>query len=374
MGQRARVVLIGAGHAHLYLARRAAEFRRRGIELILVDPTGFWYSAMATGMLGGRYSREEDHVDAHALITRSGGRAVRASASRIDLAERVVHLDTGDPIEYDVLSLNIGSVTQSSEVAGAAERAWTVKPIADLWSLRLELEQRFRDDPQRGAQVVVVGGGATGCEVAANIDGLARRWGSRAKITLLTRGSRLVEELPERADELLREFFGARSAEIHFATALESVESGAVTTDDGREHEFDALVLATGLSAPPLVRELGLPVTEDGRLKLTSELHAVGDDRVFGAGDCACPEGHVLPRLGVFAVREAPVLLHNLLALLEGRRLKAFEPQERWLTILNLGDGTALATRGQFVLHGSISMWLKERIDRRFMRKYRLPP
>jgi NADH dehydrogenase FAD-containing subunit len=71
-------------------------------------------------------------------------------------------------------------------------------------------------------------------------------------------------------------------------------------------------------------------------------------------------------------VRQNPVLLHNLLAALEGRELKVFEPQADYLLIFNLGDGRGIFHRRGWVWDGRPAFWLKDRIDRRFMRKFQL--
>jgi NADH dehydrogenase FAD-containing subunit len=100
-------------------------------------------------------------------------------------------------------------------------------------------------------------------------------------------------------------------------------------------------------------------------------LHSIADNRIFASGDCAAMEGHDLPKLGVFGVRQASHIYSNLLASLDGKPLTNYTPQQRYLAILNLGDGTGLATWGPFWWRGHSSMWLKNSIDRRFLESYR---
>jgi hypothetical protein len=75
--------------------------------------------------------------------------------------------------------------------------------------------------------------------------------------------------------------------------------------------------------------------------------------------------------LGVFGVRGAPVLRHNLMAAAAGTSCREFRPQRVWLSILNLGNGEGLLSWGPLWWQGRVSMWLKDRLDRRFMEKYR---
>ncbi len=145
-------------------------------------------------------------------------------------------------------------------------------------------------------------------------------------------------------------------------------------TADGSEVPFDVLVAAIGLVPPRLIRATGLPSDEDGGLLVDESLRSVGDPRIFGGGDCIALRGHTLARVGVHAVRQASILRHNLIAALENRpdwAYRRFRPQQEVLQILNLGNGTGLAARGDWFWHGKLALQLKDLIDRRFLATYR---
>src|SRR5438270_6296810 len=165
MAQRA--VLLGAGHAHLFTLKRTTAFVRRGFELVLVAPEIFWYSGLATGVLAGNYPPERDQIDVGALVGAGGGRFLRARATGIDVAAQTVSLDLGSSLSYDVLSCNLGSEVPLDAVPGAATHGYAVKPIRNLWELRQALEARMGSAPRPAIRIVIVGGGATGCEIAA---------------------------------------------------------------------------------------------------------------------------------------------------------------------------------------------------------------
>jgi NADH dehydrogenase FAD-containing subunit len=163
-----------------------------------------------------------------------------------------------------------------------------------------------------------------------------------------------------------------RGVEVVLHAPVVRVESQAVTTADGKKVPYDFLVHAMGLKPPAVLRASGLPTTEDGALVVDAFLRSVADPRVFGGGDCIALQGHELAKVGVYAVRESPVLCHNLLASLEGTPLRSFRPQRRFLLILNLGDGTGLLTWGPLYWHSQLAFWLKDRIDRAFLREYQM--
>lgn len=362
-------MLIGAGHAHLHVAKNASQFSHRNADLVLVDPGNFWYSGLATGMLGGMYEPALDQVDVQKLIERAGGGFLRDTAIELDRERRVVRLASGAVIDYALLSINAGSEVAIPEEMVAADNMWTVKPIANLWRLREQLVRGMHERGDQGLSVIVIGGGATGCEIALNIDALARKCGGRVRVTLISRSERLLKRHPAGAAHRIEVCMKRRGIDVLAATPFGRVESGFASCGD-RHLAFDALVVATGLRPPAFMRDFGLKVDEEGGLCVDRYLRSHSDPRVFGAGDCIALDEHKLPRLGVFGVRQAPVLLNNLLATLDDQALREYQPQKRYLAILNLGCGDGLATWAGFYWRGRASLWWKDRIDRRFLALY----
>ena len=121
-----------------------------------------------------------------------------------------------------------------------------------------------------------------------------------------------------------------------------------------------------------MLRTLGLPVEADGALRVDAYLRSPADPLVHGGGDCVAFDERPLARAGVYGIRQAPVLLDNLLAALNGGPPRPFGPQRHYLWIMNLGDGTGLAMRGNLWWHGRAALRLKDWIDRRFLGTYAL--
>ncbi len=370
LGRAQTVVLVGAGHVHLYVAAHAGEFVTKGARVVLIDPGEFWYSGLATGMLGGRYESAEDRVDAQALAETHGAEFIKDRVEAVDTSTRRLRLAGGAELAYDYLSLNVGSRVNADGIAAVADdrSVWAVKPISNLWKLREHLEARFRADET--PRVAVVGGGPTGCEVAANLAALATRHHRKVHVTLLTPADRLITQDPVGAARRLQRELIRSGVDIRTHVRVVLREGNSLIAEDGRHIPADLVVLATGLEAHPLVQTTGLPTRPKHGLRINRSLHSIADERVFAGGDCAAMEGFDLPKLGVFGVRQAACIHANLLASLERKPLIEYQPQKRFLAILNLGDGTALATWGPFWWHGRSSMWVKDFIDRRFLEKY----
>ena len=101
-------------------------------------------------------------------------------------------------------------------------------------------------------------------------------------------------------------------------------------------------------------------------------LQSVEHPELFGGGDCICFEPSPLAKVGVYAVRQSPVLLRNLMGALEGWELRPFHPQTSYLLILNMGDRRGIFWRGKRVWHGRIPFWIKNRLDLAFMRRFQV--
>lgn len=365
------MVLIGAGHVNLYVTAHADTLISRGARVVLVDPGAFWYSGMATGVLGGRYEPAEDRVDLRTLTQAYGVELIQDRVAAVETGARRLRLAGGGDLAYDYLSINVGSRVNGNAIVGAEHdpSVWSVKPISNLWKLREHLEARWRAG--QAPRVAVAGGGPTGSEVAANLAALATRHDSDMRVNLITRGDRLIKQAPAGAARLLKRKLTRRGVVIRTHTHIVRREGESLIAEDGSRIHADVVVLATGLEANSLVDAVGLPTHPREGLRINGKVHSIADARVFAGGDCAAMEGFDLPKLGVFGVRQAAYIHVNLLASLEGTPLAEYKPQKRYLAILNLGDGTALSTWGPLWWNGRSSMWLKDVIDRRFLAGYR---
>jgi NADH dehydrogenase FAD-containing subunit len=121
-----------------------------------------------------------------------------------------------------------------------------------------------------------------------------------------------------------------------------------------------------------MFKSSGLPVGEDGGLLVNSFLHSVSFRNIFGGGDCVSFKGNPLPKVGVYAVRQNPILFQNLMAALEGRPLKPFIPQKNFLAILNMGNARGILWWRNWTWEGRFCFLLKDYIDRAFMRKFQV--
>lgn len=366
-GRPWRVVLVGAGHTHVQLLRALQGGERlscRDHELVLVAPGDFWYSGLAPGVLAGQYPPALGRIDVENLARGAGATLIRDRAMSGSPAARTLELERGGALRWDVLSVNVGSRSSGGLSSAGATPTVPVKPIPHL----LEIPMLLRRQAEQGLRmrVVIAGGGASGCEVALVITRRAEREGTALDLSLVS-GGRILEGAPAGAARTLRRVLRGRGVEVMEGTRVERVAGNTAVLASGATRRADVVVDATGLAPPALVERLGLPRGPDGGLLVDRCLRSVADAHVFAVGDCASFRPRPLPRVGVYAVRQAGVLRANLGAVLDGEQLHPFRPQRRYLLILNLGDGTGLAVRGRLHVRARWVFRLKDRLDRRFL-------
>lgn len=356
------LLLVGSGHAHLHLVRQAHQLAEAGYRVTLLAPRWFDYSGSASAIAASGRDPGSGRLDVAALA-RGRVEHVVGVATAVDLAARTVLTDDpGATHHWDVVSFNIGSVAREIPGSAVPDSVVRIKPLQQLAGLHDLLRQ---PSGEGGHTVTVVGGGASGVELAGH---LAIRSDVRL-VRLLEAGPTLAASLPAGAGRRLAALLRRRGVAVHTGTGTTDVRADHTVLADGRRLDHDIAVLATGLAPPPLATraDLGGP---DG-IPVRATLQHRDHDDVYAVGDCADFLPHPLDRVGVHGVRQGPVLLDSLLARAAGQPVPSYHPQHAMLSVLDLGGGTAMAARGSHYWLGRSSLALKRWIDRRWLRAYR---
>ena len=361
MTGKTRLLLVGAGHAHLHLLRHAHQLRRAGYVVTLVAPPWFDYSGVAAGIAVGARNPAAGRIDV-ARLTRGQVEHRHTQVDELDPDARVAVCENGDVVAWDVVSFNIGSVAATPPGVRVHDDVVRVKPLDDLRRLR---EHVAGPGPRPGLRVTVVGAGPSGIELAAQ---LAVATGV-AHVTLLESGPTLGTFLPAQAASRLTPLLESRGVAVRCGVELDQVGASQTVLRDGTALPHDVAVLATGLAPPTLATTAPWGGAQGFPVRAT--LQHRDNDVVYAAGDCADFLPGRLPRIGVHGVRQGPVLLEALLARATGSAAPVYSPQARALSILDLGAGTALAVRGRHWWLGRASLLLKRAIDRRWLTSYR---
>ena len=369
------VVLVGGGHAHVQVLRAQLMAPLPGARVIVVvDRPVAAYSGMVPGFVAGQYPVHALEIDVRPLARRAGARVVVARAERVDPARRQLHLAGRPPLPYDLCSLNIGSTVAGLGLPGVREHALSTRPIGRFVArIDAALDDLARRPGGQPAEVVVVGAGAGGVELAFCLQARLSAEGRGARVHLLGAGPHPLPGQPQRVVGRVRAAARARGIAVRDGVRVAAITDDAVHLEGGGRIPADLVVWVAGAAPHGLARDSGLPTEDRGFVRIDDQLRVVGRSDLFAVGDCAVLDSWPgCPRAGVHAVRQGPVLAANLAASLRGARLETYSPQRDFLTLLNLGDGRAIGARNGLALDSRVAFALKDRIDRRFMQRFQV--
>jgi pyridine nucleotide-disulfide oxidoreductase family protein len=363
-----RLLLVGAGHANAQVLRSLADAPLPGVEVTVVTPNILApYSGMVPGWLSGAYDFSEICVDFGPLAAAAGAKVIVDEIRELAPDQRRATLASGATVDYDVLSLNVGSTLKPPALPG--KLVLSLRPLGRLrksWEALLgEIE---RSAPEASFTVTAVGGGAAGVEALLGCLGRLRasRPGLAVNGILVTRGKALLPGLAPGAVQAAHKKLVKAGVTVLLGTEFnESIADAS-----------DLILWATGAQAHDWQRNSGLALSDRGFIRIDEQLRSVSHPDVYAVGDCA-EWDKPLPKAGVYAVRMGPILIRNLRASLGDGASEIYKPQRNFLVLLATGDNRAIASRGGWSAHGTLIgrlLWhWKDHIDRKFLNRFVFP-
>lgn len=379
------IVIVGGGAGGLELAtalgRRRRWRRKQGVEVILVDrnPTHLW-KPLLHEVATGAMDSSVDEVSYRALARQHGFRFVIGEFSGLDRGRKqitlsAIHDDQGAQVlperhlSYDTLVLGIGSVTNDFNTPGVKEHCLFLDSPQQaqrfqkrFLNLLMRADNARRQSPVSSVAINIVGGGATGVELSAELMAAVstvRDYGfpdlsrEALEVTLLEAGPRLLPALPERLSENTRKELQKLGIQVRLESAVTQAEPGALMTEGGERLPADLMVWAAGVRGPDILSHLDLTLTRSGQMRVHETLQSVDDPAIFALGDCAaCPQGedgHFVPPRAQSAHQMASQLLDNLRCHIDGKPLKDFRYVDHG-SLVTLSHYSAVGT-----LMGSLS-------------------
>ncbi|GJJ01455.1 NADH dehydrogenase [Duganella rhizosphaerae] len=273
-------------------------------------------------------------------------------------------------VGYESLVLAIGSTSNYFGVPGAAEHTISLNATEDAERFRLTLlklltqaELQKSTRPEAGVDIVIIGGGATGVELAAELreaSGVYAAYGFRqlraerdVRITLLEGAPRILAPLPEKVSAAALALLHQRAIKVVTATRVTAIAADAVTAGDV-VYPAQLVVWAAGIKAPDILSQLGLPTNKSGQIEVDARLAVPGHAGVYALGDCAAcagPDGRLVPPRAQAAHQQADYLVETLM-----RQQRGKAPQRQPYVYRDYGS---LVSVGQSTSVGSLMGSLK---------------
>jgi len=273
-------------------------------------------------------------------------------------------------VRFDSLVLAVGSTSNYFGVPGAAEHTISLNATEDAERFRLTLLKlltlaslKKSAQPDAGIDVVIIGGGATGVELAAELreaSGVYAAYGFRqlqaerdVRITLIEGAPRILAPLPEKVSTAALELLHQRAVTVVTNTRVTAISATQVSAGDV-SYPAQIVVWAAGIKAPDFLKELGLPTVKSGQIDVGPDLSVKGFDYIYALGDCAAcagSDGKLVPPRAQAAHQQADYLVTTFL-----RQQKGKAPQSKPYVYRDYGS---LVSFGQTTSVGSLMGSLK---------------
>lgn len=358
-----RLVLAGGGHGHLAFLHALARQPLAGVQVQLVVPhPRQFYSGMLPGWMAGAYTAESCVIDLEPLAARADVELIIDRVGGMDAGRRCVALSDGRHLEYDLLSLDVGSESDLSCLEAAGPLLMPVRPLDTFvacWPKLLDEARR-----RGGCRLAVIGAGAAGVELAFAAQYALARLGDVAVTVVASERGLLPGHAPAvvaRVRRLLQE----RGIDLVQGLAA-GVEKG-LQLASGRALPVDAVIAATGARAPCWLRLSGLALDRGGFVLVGPTHASLSHPDVFAVGDVCARHDLSMCKSGVHAVHAGRVLAQNLAARLSGESLKSYTPRRRSLYLLATQPGHAVLSWGGLSTSGAWVWRWKDHIDRGYV-------
>lgn len=370
------VVCVGGGHCNAQVLKflKNALSPSDTLTLVTEGPCAY-YSGMLPGTVAKLYDTKQLQLELKPLAVWCKARYIEKLVTRVIASENRLEMEDGSVLTYDVLVLNIGSQTRgTSSIPGVLEHALTSRPITELLAKFARKEAELLKNAIV-PEVVVVGAGAAGFELSV---GLKARWcplfGVDISVTLIASRDDVVPGLNDVCLRQLNRKLDEKGIKVVKNGYVVAITSEHVLLADRRKIKGNVFVWATGAEPRELCENSDLELL-DGYFRVNDFMQSTSHSNVFAGGDCAGMESYAHqrfpPKAGVYAVFSAPVIGQNVVSYIQKKDLKVYKPQKEFLSLLMLGDETALGTKFGMSFAGRWVWQLKDYIDLGFMRLFK---
>lgn len=390
-----KIVIVGGGAGGLELATRLGRKlgRKKRADITLVDrnPSHLWKPLLhevATGSL-------DDGVDALSYLAHArhnGFYFQLGSLTQIDRDKKQVilgelHDKNGDllvperEIGYDILVIALGSTSNDFGTPGVKDHCIFLDNPQQAHRfhdemLNLFLRYSVRDNAEEKVNIAIVGAGATGVELSAELYNAVEQLTSYGfkgldtdalNVTLVEAGERILPALPPRISSAAHQEINKLGVNVLTKTMVTSAEEDGLNTKDGEKIRADLMMWAAGIKAPDFMKDIaGLETNRINQLVVKPTLQTTHDESIFAIGDCAScakPEGGFVPPRAQSAHQMASRCYDNIIAIMKDKPLKDYVYKDHGSLISlsrfsTVGSLMGNLMRGDMMVEGRIARFV----------------
>jgi NADH:quinone reductase (non-electrogenic) len=362
------VVVVGAGFAGMSSLRTMA---RAGLRITLLDHNIYstfqplLYQVATAGLNPGDVA-----YPVRSFAYKYGARFRRGELTAIDAAARTITLADGTRLDYDYLIIGTGVSAAYFGIEGAAKYTRALYTHRDAVTLRDHLmeglERLSIADPSREAYLTVVGGGATGVEIAGTLAELRNTAlalafpeidRTRVHVRLVELGDHLLEPFSPKLRDYAYRQLEERGIDVHLSTGIREVTADSVIVNDGQALRSDLTIWAAGVAAEQQTQAWGLPQGRNGRIVTGPDLRVKGQDRIFAIGDIGFIEDNPAPQLAQPAIQQGRHAARQISRIAAGQPTEPFSYHDKGI-MATIGRRSAVVQLPQGIKIRGTLAWL----------------
>jgi selenide,water dikinase len=377
------IIFLGGGHSNTLglreLALRGFINNNKGsIRIKLISDTPYSaYSGTVPGLICGYYTKKECMINLPKFCKQIDIDFIQAKAISLKPQENKLILEHGEEINYDILSINVGSKTLgSTSIEGVQEYTITTRPIGTLLTKIEQKEKTFFQsisNINHALRIGIVGGGVAGIELAFSMKSRMRKlYNKEANVVLINKNERIIGKNSPNVCESLMRILKDNQIEVENSSEVIKITDNNILYNVNKRKEFDMMIWAAGAEAHELNHNLNLQLDKNGWILVKNTLQSVDFPNVFGSGDCIQLNLYqdFPPKSGVYAVREASILSKNIENYLNGDPLLEYLPQKDFLALITLGNHMGFGTKFGLCFKGKWVWNMKKHIDLNFIKQF----
>ena len=359
-------MLIGGGHANVQVLEKLCSNRIKGLHTILIsEHYEATYSGMTPGYINRDFIKDEISIDLQRLCFNAEATFVKDKVINLNSNKQILELQTSPPINYDLLSINTGSISITKNInIEKNSKCFFVKPISSLIKNLKHIDQIVKN---KKSKIAIIGGGVASYELAFS---LKRRYENPIDIVIL--GKKILEEknLNQKTITNLRSI--SKNLGIkEISGEVISISETYLTLKNGEKIDYDLSLLSTGANIETWLSNSNLKKDKNGFVTVDDHLLSVDDKKIFITGDACSIGNKARAKSGVMAVRQGEILKENIFLKLNCKPLIKFKPQKNWLYLIGTYKKYALLNYFFLSFHNQWCWKLKVWIDKRFIGRFK---
>ena len=363
------LILVGGGHTHRFLITSMIREKLENYNVLLISNYDKqFYSGMASAYMENIYSEDDFSVDLRRLCNKAGISFIEEEVLSVDPTKKTLITSNNKTYEFDLISFDTGSDTAGKKISGAKEFSKSVKPLQNLKVIKNIIKKSVNEK----LGIVVIGAGAAGIEMSIAMRKFCDKEKNKNKISIIDSNNEIMDGYDKKIKRIVHKELNKNEIELFTNERVNCIKKDTIIMDSGKEINYGFLMLASGSVAHDLYKKSKFEVDERGYMIVNSYLQNEKYPFVFGAGDCiSIKEYDYVKKVGVYAIKEAPILWENIKRAARNKELKKYVAQKEYLAIVSLGNKRGALSYHGFVLSGKIAWNLKDYIDRTFINNYK---